>query len=558
MNQFFHILKFKSKAYIRQNSELNFATIIKSVGSLIIYGGFAVGVFFLTKSLMEFMLEEVKLGSFLLHEFLSIVFFIFFLSINAGNIIVSYSTLYKSEEINFLMQKPIKKENIFLLKFLDNFFYSSSTMLLMLFSALSAYFLYYDYSIPGVLAITIFAFLPFLISAGSLGVIILLIIIKLISRFGAKLIIGLLLGSYLTSMFIFFKTLSPVYLVNSVMENYPNVDEYYGDLIPKFASYLPSQWLSDTLYWITQNNLMQILTYIIYINIFAVIFFLIALFLGKKYYFRTWLIIQDRSSNEVRTNNSRLLLSFRGSKWLDGFSNSILKRDLINFFREPSQTLHFIVLMILMIIFMVSLSGVSKVLSNSVQLKLIVYMTIFMFNQFLIITLALRFVFPLMSLEGNTIWKMKSAPISFKKLLWLKQLPFLVLIIILGQFLSLFSNRIFSYDLVIFSGLLSFFSSVAITQVNFGMGALFKNLNEKNPIRLASSQGASLTFLLSIILLVILAGLVIIPLYSYFEVTRKNLSFDYNQFYLVIISWSIFASIVSFIFNKIANKTAFS
>lgn len=556
MNQLLHILKYKSKAYLRQNIVFDFKSIIKGLGSLIIFGGFAVGVFYLSQNLIAYILEEVKLGSFLLHEFLSIILFIFFLSINAGNIIVSYSTLYKSGEISFLMQKPIKKAHIFLLKFLDNFFYSSSTLLLMLFSALSAYFIYYDYNFSEILIIILLAFLPFIISAGSLGVITLLIVIKLIYHFGFKKIIGILFGGYVIMMISFFKIISPVSLVNNVMEKYPDVDFYYGELIPNILEYLPNQWLSQTLYWISQDNLESSLYPLIYLNLFAIILFSLALFLGQKFYYKTWLLVQNRSSNEIKTKSKIRFLRFTYSKFLTPFSNSVFKRDLLMFLREPSQTLHFTVLFLLTFVFMGSLSSVSKVLNNNTELKLIVYLTIFIFNQFLIITIALRFIFPLMSLEGNSIWKIKSAPINTNKLLKIKILPFLILMIIISQFLSFISNRIFSFDLIIFFGIITFFTTILIGVINFGMGVLFKNYKEKNPIRLASSQGATLSFLISILVLIILAAIISVPLYNYFETTRQGIQTDFSKFKFVTFIWSLSTLILAIIIWKVSLRFA--
>lgn len=122
------------------------STFIKEFGSLVVYGGFAFGAFLFSKNLITYLLIEAKIGLFLLHEFISTALFIFFLSINAGNIIVSFSTLYKSDEVYFLLTKPINPAKIFAIKFLDNFFYSSSTMMMFLLSLLAGYAVYFQLS----------------------------------------------------------------------------------------------------------------------------------------------------------------------------------------------------------------------------------------------------------------------------------------------------------------------------------------------------------------------------------------------------------------------------
>jgi hypothetical protein len=63
-----------------------------------------------------------------------------------------------------------------------------------------------------------------------------------------------------------------------------------------------------------------------------------------------------------------------------------------------------------------------------------------------------------------------------------------------------------------------------LVSLNFGMGAIFANYKERNPIRVASSQGASLTFLFTIIYLVFLIILLFAPVSNYFyAIERGNL-----------------------------------
>ncbi|KAB2845717.1 MAG: hypothetical protein F9K45_03380, partial [Melioribacteraceae bacterium] len=81
-------MKYKLIAFVKTNSRFSISDFVKDFGSLIVYGGFAVGAFFFSQNLISYLLIEAKIGLFLLHEFISTALFIFFLSINAGNIIV--------------------------------------------------------------------------------------------------------------------------------------------------------------------------------------------------------------------------------------------------------------------------------------------------------------------------------------------------------------------------------------------------------------------------------------------------------------------------------------
>ena len=57
----------------------------------------------------------------------------------------------------------------------------------------------------------------------------------------------------------------------------------------------------------------------------------------------------------------------------------------------------------------------------------------------------------------------------------------------------------------------------ALASMNMGFGAFFAEYTEKNPIRAASSQGATLTFLSSLLYLFVIVAIVLIPLSKYFQ-----------------------------------------
>ncbi|MDZ7763509.1 MAG: hypothetical protein U5K00_03665 [Melioribacteraceae bacterium] len=130
MNLIYHILKFKLLSFAKLNVNFSFDNLLKNVGSFFVYTIFAIGAFIFSYEAVKYLLEQFNIGLFLLHEFFSITLFIFFIAVNIGNIIVSYSTLYKSQEVNYLFTKPIPPSTIFVIKFFDNFLYSSSTLIL--------------------------------------------------------------------------------------------------------------------------------------------------------------------------------------------------------------------------------------------------------------------------------------------------------------------------------------------------------------------------------------------------------------------------------------------
>jgi hypothetical protein len=94
-----------------------------------------------------------------------------------------------------------------------------------------------------------------------------------------------------------------------------------------------------------------------------------------------------------------------------------------------------------------------------------------------------------------------------------------VLVFFVAEILAVVSNSMMRDNpvLILVGVVCTAFVSLALTGLNLGAGAYFASYNEKNPIRVASSQGASLTFLASMLYLGCVVLVLVVPLNRYFE-----------------------------------------
>ncbi|GIK61118.1 MAG: hypothetical protein BroJett017_20080 [Ignavibacteriota bacterium] len=219
------------------------------------------------------------------------------------------------------------------------------------------------------------------------------------------------------------------------------------------------------------------------------------------------------------------------------------------FIRDPSQWTHFLVMTFLITIFILSISNIDILILNSynVYLKTLIYLIIYLFVVFLIASLSLRFIFPLVSLEGEAVWKIRSAPLNYKKLMMIRLTIYFSVIFIIGQVLNFVSNYQFSIVLAIISQLNTAFITLTLVSFNFGMGAAYANYKEKNPIRVASSQGASFTFLFTLVYLVFLIIILFAPLTNYFNALDKRSFASVSQLLYTTVLLGTIAFIVTYI-----------
>jgi hypothetical protein len=102
------------------------------------------------------------------------------------------------------------------------------------------------------------------------------------------------------------------------------------------------------------------------------------------------------------------------------------------------------------------------------------------------------------------------------------------------------------------AGIITTFSSITIIALNFGMGGLFANYKEKNPIRLASSQGASITFLINIIYMLFIVMILFKPISNYFLSIMLRQRIDLSHLLFSIIPIVLLSIVVISISIRIA------
>ena len=115
MREIFFILKFKLLFIFKTALDSKWGAVLKELASVAVFTGFALSTFISSNYATAYLLSEAKIGLFLFHRILSMLLFILFVLVSLGNMIVAYSTLYKSKDIEFFLTTPIKPIKIYVL-----------------------------------------------------------------------------------------------------------------------------------------------------------------------------------------------------------------------------------------------------------------------------------------------------------------------------------------------------------------------------------------------------------------------------------------------------------
>ncbi len=542
------ILNTKAKSFLKFTFDYRFNTLIKNAASFLIFVGFAIGAFFFARSVTAYMIGQAKIGLFLFHRFISMLLYVFFISINLGNMVVCYATLYKSRETQFLLTQPLSYAKVFIVKFLDNFLYSSTTLLIVGFSIMLGYGSYFDLPWTFHFFVMFFVLIPFMLIAAFLAAIVLMLLLQLGAKISFKRLIVGLVVVYIGSVYAYFKITAPLDLVAEVMKYYPDVNRYFGNLDPAVVAYLPNHWVSEILFWLQFGEWWRAFPYFAILILTCAGLAVVAVLIARKVYYQTWLIsLGFRNRSAERKLTSYRFFDFAKPSIFPSQTEMLLKKDFWSFLREPSQWIHLLILLVLMVIFVVSVASLELKLTIPL-LQTVSYLVVLVFNGFLVASIALRFVYPMISLEGESFWSIRSAPVNLRMVYTLKLAVSAFFIVGLAELLAVISNVSLREIplLVEVSAFTVFWVSLGLVSLSLGSGAYFANYKEKNPVRVASSQGASLTFLLSLIFLALVVSILFIPLNRYFDYLIFEVDFSSGWFtipllLIVILSLAIFA-----------------
>jgi len=519
ISEIFHLLYYKIKTLLYFQIELNKTSIVKNIASFFVYSFFLLAFYNGTQFAIDVVIVKYRLGLFILHKFIGIGVFIFGMSVAVGNMIVSFSTLYKSAEINFLFSKPISSESLFIVKFLDNFFYSSSTLFVFLIAGLSGYANYFQLPLYFYAWSFFVLIIPYVITFALVGILTLFGFIKIADRFGVRVtvfIIGLL---YIIALSLFFKFSSPLVLIERVLPYYPNINIDLSFMFSPYLKYFPNFLLSDALFAFIRNDFHKIIINSSLIILISSFVFTLAVYISNRFYYQSFLKVIELRLTKSTPNRIPLKNIFDKNLWFSSSLSSLIKKEIVLFVREPSQVIHFSVMMFLIVLFISGIRSTQVIIlkAASPELQTIIYMAILVFILFMLIAFSLRFVFPMMSLEGENFWRIRSAPIDIKKLVFIKMLIALVINLFIGITLIIFSHSIL-HSILVTQALITFvIFSMTIVPLIFMMGSFFSNMKEKNPIRISSSQGATVSFLVSILYLTVVLGLMYYPINEYFN-----------------------------------------
>jgi ABC-2 type transport system permease protein len=525
-----HLIGQNTRASLRRLLEPRPGRLLQLASYLAVMSLFLGGGFLLFHRLFSYLAGLEDIGQALMFRLLSSSFLTFFIMLFLSNLITSLSTLFRSREIDFLLASPLPSQELFAYNFGRTFLYSSwATLLLGL--PLTAALLATLGTGFWQTALGLAALLPFVTIPAALAVSLLLVAIKLFPRLEVRHLLAGLLLLLALGAWAFFVLVRPQGLSIGQIDTMPELERYLSALAGADSPLLPSTWITEVLMSGVRGGLPVAASRLWLLTISALFAGTLCFHLSRLFYLSSLTSRLSAQPSHWSARSRRM-----GSAWARRFP--VAAKDALLFSRDPTQWAQGLIFLSLLVIYLGSLRRYPLFFTFPMW-KVVISFINFAFAGYVLATLSVRFVFPVISLEGPMLWFIRSAPISGRRLFAEKASLNILSALVLAETLSLVSGRLLNTmpGLSIISHISLALMCLVLTSLTLGLGAVLPDFRERNPSKIASGLGGLLAALAGLGYVALAIVILAWPAYLY-ALNQWRTRTDYSQ--ALLISFGLF------------------
>jgi ABC-2 type transport system permease protein len=475
----------------------------------LIFWAFIFGVLY---RLLAYFRGVQEIGPLLAGKLLGLILVGFFSILLLSNVITALSSFFLARDLDLLVSGPVDWLKLYGAKLLETILHSSWMVVLMAVPMFAAYGIAYEggYWFPLVAAGVL---LPLLIIPGVIGSVITLVLVNVFPARRTRDILSVIAVLSAGGVVLLFRIVRPERLARP--EGFRSLVDFVSVLRTPTSPLLPSEWAQRaTMSWL-QFKLDYLPVYLLWSSAAAAV--VIGALMHRWLYVKGFSKAQESGERWARSGvmhrASMAVLRPLG----------ILKRELVLkevrlFFRDTTQWSQLILLAVLVVVYVFNIKylplrgeGITFFLVNVVPFLNLVL------AGFVLASIAARFIFPGVSLEGRTLWLLRSSPMSMRDLLWSKfwvgTLPLLILAVgIVGVTDYLLDVTAFMFAVSVLTIVLMTF---AVAGLAIGFGTLFPQFETENAAQIPTSFGGLLFMMSAIAVIACVVILEARPVYSY-------------------------------------------
>jgi len=457
-----------------------------------------------------------EVGDLLAGKLLGMVLLAFLSILLLSNIITALSSFFLARDLELLSAAPVDGLRVYSARFIESVVNSSWMMVLVLVPILAAFGASYGFSLRFI-AVTIVALASFLVLPGVVGVAVTLVLVNVFPARRARDLLALIALFGASALIAMFRLLRPEQLARP--EGFRDLVDFIGALSTPQSIWLPSEWAAEAILAPlgVGEAAGDFFPLLLLISTAAAFFVMGAWLHGRLYRdgfsrAQEGAELQDADAKRRRPRLERVLAAASVPM------RSLVAKDVRTFFRDTTQWSQLILLAVLVAVYVYNIKVLPLFSGEEVGFFLtnVVSFLNLGLAGFVLAAIAARFLFPAVSLEGRTLWLLRSSPLELRSLLWSKYLVGITPLIVLALALTIGTNIILRV-----TGFMMVLSIVTILIVTFataslalGFGAAFPQFDTENPAEIPTSFGGLLFMMTATAYLAIMIMLQAWPVYA--------------------------------------------
>ena len=497
----------RNRARKRESGDLPRTLVFGAIG-LLVAGTIFMGSAWLTWHLNQY----AEFGDYLLRLGLSWLFLTFLSFLAFSGLVTALSTFFLSDDLRLLLAVPISVRRLFYARFTRTVILASWMVVIFIVPILAgagfarcAGPMYY---VTAVLTVVPFAVIPV-----AFGAALTLLLVNVFPARRARDILMLMGLLFAAGIVILLRVVQPEQLLR--VESLPEVTDFFATLQSPITPLLPSFWAGETLFASLKGSRDLLHLAALWTTAGAMVLGLAAA--NDRWYFTGFSKAQE--ARKARFTKHRWLDVLIGLLPLSSARRHLLMKDIKVFLRDVSQWSQLLLLLALVMVYLYNF--------RVLDLERVPYMTGVLKNVygllnlgmagFVMATVAVRFVFPAVSSEGNAFWIIRTSPITMRDFLWSKFWTGWVPVLALTLTLTVVANEFLGIDpfLKLVSAIAIVFMSLALVGLATGLGARYPRFNAENPTQIAGSYGGVSFMVVAVLFIIVTIALLGWPTVMY-------------------------------------------
>jgi ABC-2 type transport system permease protein len=437
-----------------------------------------------------------------------------------SNIITALSSFFLATDLELLAAAPVDGLRVYGARLLETFTHSSWMIVLMLVPVLSAYGVVFDGGLPYI-GIAFATVVCFLVIPAAIGTATTQVLVNVFPARRARDILALvgLLGA--AAFIAVFRLMRPEQLARP--EGFRDLVDFIASLRTPQSIWLPSEWAAQAILTplgITDRpgDLFPLLL----LASTAAVLVVGGAWLHERL-FLSGLSRAHEGAERDTSGKSRI----NADRWLAPLpitARSMVVKDIRNFFRDTTQWSQLILLAVLVVVYIYNIK-VLPIFSGEDIGFMLTNVVVFLntgLAGFVLAAIAARLVFPAISLEGRSLWLLRSSPLRMPALVWSKFWVGLIPLLALAVAITVGTNVILRVSgfMAVLSVATIVIMTFTITAMALGFGAVYPKFNSENAADVPTSFGGLLFMMTST---AFIAGIIVLEAWPVYALLQAQL-----------------------------------